>query len=197
MKDGKPIPYAVSGRGGPSEIIATPVFWKKRVYVAIGQDPEHDEGQGNLSCIDATKTGDISKTGKIWENREIDRSMSTVSIDPQSGLLFIADFTGYVRCLDAETGKTYWSHDTKSHIWGSTLVADGKVYIGDESQTLTVLEASKEKKILSQTDLGAPIYSTPVVANGVLYVGTQDRLYAFQSSGMMGRDEIPKVKLKN
>ena len=33
---------------GPSEINATPVFYKNRVYVAIGQDPEHGEGVGRL-----------------------------------------------------------------------------------------------------------------------------------------------------
>src|ERR1051326_5234259 len=44
---------------GPSEINATPVFYKNRVYVAVGQDPEHGEGVGILSCIDATKTGDF------------------------------------------------------------------------------------------------------------------------------------------
>ena len=33
---------------GPSEINATPVFYKNRVYVAVGQDPEHGEGVGDL-----------------------------------------------------------------------------------------------------------------------------------------------------
>ena len=31
-----------------------------------------------------------------------------------------------------EGGELYWKHDTMSHIWGSTLVADGKVYVGNE-----------------------------------------------------------------
>ena len=40
---------------GPSEIIATPVFYNNRVYVAIGQDPLHGRGKGCVTCIDATK----------------------------------------------------------------------------------------------------------------------------------------------
>ena len=163
---------------GPSEINATPVFWKNRIYTAVGQDPEHGEGVGIITCIDATKTGDITQTGKIWSYDKIHRSLSTASITPE-GLLFIGDFSGYLHCFDAETGKLYWTHDLKSHIWGSTLVADGKVYIGNEDGDLTVFEASKEKKLLSVTNLGSPVYSTPVVANGVLYVSSNTHLFAF------------------
>jgi outer membrane protein assembly factor BamB len=167
---------------GPSEINATPVFWKNRVYTAVGQDPEHGEGVGILTCIDATKTGDITQTGKIWSYDKIHRSISTVSITPD-GLLFVGDFSGFLHCFDAETGKLYWTHDMKAHMWSSTLVADGKVYVGDEDGDLVVFEASKEKKILSTTNLGAPIYSTPVVADGILYVSSNTHLFAFQSTG--------------
>ena len=129
MRDGKPIKYPDAE--GPSEVNATPVFWKNRVYVAVGQDPEHGEGVGRLVCVDATKSGDITQTGLLWEYRGIHRSISTVSIAPGTGLLFVGDFSGFVHCLDAETGKLHWTHDMKAHMWGSTLVADGKVYVGD------------------------------------------------------------------
>jgi outer membrane protein assembly factor BamB len=180
----------------PSEVNATPVFWHNRVYVAVGQDPEHGEGVGYLNCIDATKTGDISKTGKIWSYDKIHRSLSTISITPD-GLMFIGDFSGFVHCLDAETGKVYWVHDMKAHMWGSTMVADGKVYCGDEDGDFVVFAASKEEKVLSQTNLGAPIYSTPVVANGVLYVHSNTHLFAFYDSQhkRMVSDEKPKVEI--
>lgn len=180
VKDGKPIRYPDAE--GPSEINATPVFYKNRVYVAIGQDPEHGEGVGRLVCVDATKTGDVTGSALIWDYRGIHRSISTVSIDPETGLLFVGDFSGFVHCLDAETGQLHWTHDMKAHMWGSTLVADGKVYVGDEDGDLVVLAATREKKVLSECNLGAPIYSTPVVANGVIYVGCNTHLYAFHDS---------------
>lgn len=166
---------------GPSEVNATPVFWKNRVYVATGQDPEHGEGVGNLTCIDPTKTGDVTGSAKVWSYNKINRSISTVSITPE-GLLFVGDFSGFVHCLDAETGKVYWVHDMKAHMWGSTMVADGKVYVGDEDGDLTVLAAAKEKKVLSEVNLGAPVYSTPVVANGTIYISSNTHLYAFTDS---------------
>lgn len=175
-KNGKAIRYPAAE--GPSEINSTPVFYKNRVYVAIGQDPEHGEGVGRLLCLDATKQGDIAKTGVIWDFKKINRSISTVSITPD-GLLFVGDFSGFVYCLNADTGEHYWTHDMKAHMWGSTFAADGKVYVGDEDGDFVVLEAAKTKKVLSETNLGAPVYSTPVVANGVIYVASNTHLYAF------------------
>jgi outer membrane protein assembly factor BamB len=179
VKDGRPIKYPAAD--GPSEINATPVFWKNRIYVPVGQDPEHGEGVGILTCIDATRKGDITQTGKIWSFDKINRSISTVSITPE-GLLFINDFSGYTYCLDAETGQHYWTHDHQSHIWGSTLVADGKVYVGNEDGEFLILAASKEKKEIFRTQLGAPIYSTPVVANDALYVASNRHLFAIRKN---------------
>ncbi len=193
-KDGQPIRYPAAE--GPSEINSTPVFYKNRVYVAIGQDPEHGEGVGRLVCIDATKTGDITDSGLIWDYRKIKRSISSVSIDPETNLLFIGDFSGFVYCLDADSGKEHWVYDMKAHMWGSTMVADGKVFVGDEDGDFVVLEASREKKVLSEINLGAPIYSTPVVANGVLYVASNTHLYAFRDqSKVKTTGDDPKVKL--
>lgn len=195
MKNGKPIKYPAAE--GPSEINSTPVLWKNRVYVAIGQDPEHGEGVGRLVCIDATKTGDVTDTATVWDYKGIHRSISTVSITPD-GLLFIGDFSGFVHCLDAETGKVHWVHDMKAHMWGSTMVADGKLYLGDEDGDFVIMAAAKEKKILSETNLGAPIYSTPVVANGVLYVASQSHLYAVHDAARQQarKDEVPTVNSK-
>ncbi len=196
MKDGKPIKYPDAE--GPNEINSTPVFYKNRVYVASGQDPEHGEGIGRLICLDATKTGDLTTAGVIWEYRGIHRTISSVSIDPATDLLFIADFSGFVHCLDANTGKEYWKHDMKAHMWGSTFLADGKVYVGDEDGDFVILAATKEKKLISETNLGSPIYSTPIVANGVMYVGTQTHLFTVHDSAKasLTADQPPTVEVK-
>jgi len=188
-KDGKPIKYPAAE--GPSEINSTPVFYKNRVYVASGQDPEHGEGVGRLVCIDATKTGDLTQDGILWEYKGVKRSISTCSIDPATGLLFIADFSGFVHCLDAETGKLQWVHDMKAHMWGSTFVADGKVYVGDEDGDFTVLAADRKLKVISETNLGAPVYSTPIIANGTMYVGSQTHLFAIAAGAVPGAAEKP------
>lgn len=176
MKDGKPLKYATPE--GPSEVIATPVVYKGRVYTPIGQDPEHGEGLGNLVCIDPSKTGDISKTGTVWTYDKIARSLSTPAI--LDDILYVADFSGFVHCVDANTGKPYWVYDTKSHIWGSTMIADGKVYIGTEDGDLVILQAGKTLKEIGKVDMRSPVYASPIAANGSLYVATPTHLYSIQ-----------------
>jgi outer membrane protein assembly factor BamB len=170
-------PFKYGHPRSPSGILATPVFHDGKVYIAIGQDPGQGEGIGALVCINAAAgTGDITRTGQVWMNKTIGRSLSTVAI--ADGLLYTADIAGKVYCLDLQTGAEVWKHDAEGAIWGSPLLADGKVYIGTETQTLWVLAAGREKKVISSTNLNASCFSTPVAANGVLYVLTGHALLA-------------------
>ncbi|MCX6344863.1 MAG: PQQ-binding-like beta-propeller repeat protein [Armatimonadetes bacterium] len=161
---------------GPSEIVSTPVFYKNRVYVATGEDPAHGKGRAALACIDAAKKGDITKTGKIWVFTGIDRSVSTVAIS--GGLLYAADYSGRVFCLNPDTGKLIWQYDTEQPICASPMAVDGKVYVGTERGNLFTFAAGKKAQVLGITALGSPVTATPSAANGILYVMNQNTLFA-------------------
>ncbi len=195
--------WELGGAGTRNAIISTPVFHENSVILAVGQDPEHAEGVGHIYRIDATKSGDVSSrietaegsgefkdnpnSGQIWHLGGLDdeeelifrRTLSTVAI--QGGLVYAADLSGFVHCIDFKTGERYWQHDTFSAIWGSTLVADGKVFIGDEDGELTVLQTGKQEKVLAVKEFNSSVYSTPTIANGILYVTDRSRLYAFET----------------
>jgi outer membrane protein assembly factor BamB len=67
--------------------------------------------------------------------------------------------------------------------YGSSFVADGKVYIGTETGTLWTLKAGKQLQVLSKTRLKtSPI--TLTAADGVLYVPTQHSLLAIPGDGL-------------
>lgn len=159
-----------------NEVISTPVIYQDKIYIANGQDPEHGEGVGHLYAIDATKRGDITKTGLVWHYDKIRRSISTGAI--YNGLLFYADFSGFLHCIDLATGKPYWTHDLLAAIWGSPMVINGKVYLGDEDGDIVVLEASKEKKLLGEMNMGSSVYGTAVPANGTLFLMNRNQLWA-------------------
>ena len=159
-----------------NEIVSTPVIWQNRVFIANGQDPESGQGPGHLYAIDATKRGDITESGRLWHYDKIKRSISTGAI--AGGLLFYADFTGYLHCLDVNTGQPYWTHDTLSAVWGSPIAIDGKVYLGDEDGDVLIMEAGKQEKLIATVNMGSSVYSTPAPANGTLYVTNRNQLFA-------------------
>jgi outer membrane protein assembly factor BamB len=159
-----------------NEVISTPIIVDNVVYIANGQDPEHGEGVGHLYAIDATKRGDITTTGKLWHYGDIRRSISTGSLF--NGILFYSDFSGFLHALDAKTGKPFWKHDMFAAIWGSPIVIDGKIYLGDEDGDVTVLNADKTLKVLAENNMGSSVYSTATPANGTLFILNRNQLIA-------------------
>ncbi len=160
--------------------VSTPVFSGSKVFMSVGQDPESGQGVGHAYCIDPARRGDIAESGRVWKYDKINRSISTAAV--ADGLVYISDFKGILHCLDAGTGKPYWTFDMMAPVWGSPLVADGKVYLGDQDGDVAVLKAGLEMKKISEIDMGNSVCSTPVPANGVLYIMTHSELYAIAVS---------------
>jgi len=159
-----------------NELIATPVIFDGKVYIGNGQDPEHGEGIGHFYAIDATKRGDITQSGRVWQFDKTRRSISTAAI--ADGLVYVADFSGYLHCLDAKTGQEYWTHDVLAAVWASPFVLDGRVYLGDEDGDVVVLQAGKELKVLHEMNMGSAVYGTVVPANGTLFLNNRTQLFA-------------------
>jgi outer membrane protein assembly factor BamB len=237
--------YELGGTGDRSDFIGTPVVHDNKVYIGVGQDPEHSTGIANFYCLAPTKRGDISKfletkekdkDGKEkigekpnpnscevwrygWEEKrpwaprdfKFGRTMSTACV--VDDVVYISELHGYLHCLDAKTGAHYWQYDTKSSIWGSPYYVDGKVFLATDSGDMFVFKHDKkpqtidevaaamnapdmkaaraiQKKerarvekeyLLGKVEFDAPIRSTPIVANGVLWVMTEKTLYALKT----------------
>jgi outer membrane protein assembly factor BamB len=131
---------------------------------------------------------DVDQNGEIDDFLEtMHRSLSTVTI--KDDILYTADFSGIIHCMDAKTGKVYWTHDMLGACWGSCLIADNKVFIGDEDGDLYIFEHSKEKKWLNQhpeedtnptLNMGSSVLGTPIIANNVLYIYNKNTLFAIK-----------------
>lgn len=159
-------------------------------------------------CACDPKQGDFTRpnpnSGAIWHyggsDRDGDsklsfeesfhRSLGSPAI--QHSLLFIADYSGLMHCIDARTGEALWADDLLSAVWSTCVIADGKVLIGDEDGNLTIYRAARTRQRVHGDDapsFGASIYSTPAIANDTLFVATKDSLFAI-------REEIRQANLQ-
>jgi outer membrane protein assembly factor BamB len=159
-----------------NELISTPVIIDNVVYIANGQDPEHGEGVGHAYAIDGTKRGDITKTGMIWHYDKIRRSISTAAV--HNGIVYMADFSGFLHALDAKTGKPFWTHDMFAAVWSSPMIVDGKLYLGDEDGDVVIMQPGKEAKVIAEMNMGSSVYGTVVPANGAMYIVNRNQIWA-------------------
>jgi len=213
--------YALN-RATRNHIIATPVVYDGMVYVGVGEDPEHGEGQGHLWCIDPNKRGDVSPTivfnskdpstpaatrrlqaliekegdfqrdnpnsAAVWHymgnnpkvfEEQMHRTCGTVAI--KDDLLVIADFSGVIHCVDAKTGKAYWTYDMLAASWASALIVGDKIFYSDEDGDIVIFKLAKEMEMLGEFNMGSAVYTTPVVANDTLYIANRNRIYAIKA----------------
>jgi outer membrane protein assembly factor BamB len=170
-----------SGGGGTrTSIVATPVIFDDKVFLAAGDDPESARGPGHLYAIGATLKGDVTERGKLWHvgGKDFGRTITSVAI--ADGLLYAVDLDGFLSCFDVKTDQRHWRYDMQAAVWGSPCIADGKVLLGNVDGELVVLQHAAVLKELARNDMRNAIYTTPAVADGVLYVATQRFLYAIQ-----------------
>jgi outer membrane protein assembly factor BamB/HEAT repeat protein len=158
-----------------SSIIASPVFADGRVFVAMGQSPGHGNGPSFIHAISPNGQGDVTRSGLLWTSREVGRVVGTPIV--RDGLLYVGDLGGTVHCLDAATGTHLWKHETNDAIWGCLLLAGDRLYVGNAEGLMTVLRAGRQKELLAQIEMDAPLYSRPAVIGDALYLATASRLY--------------------
>ncbi len=180
--DGNPkeAKYVIGGAGTRNYIVGTPVFHGNKVFIGMGQDPEHGEAPGHLWAVPADLEGDV--TGKhAWHRggEEFRRTISTVAI--LDGIVYATDLSGFLYALDEATGQLYWQHDAFAAIWGSPFVAEGRVYLGDEDGDVVILKAGKTKELIAELNMGSSVLTTPVAKDGVLYVMSRNRLWALKN----------------
>ena len=140
-----------------NEVIGTPVIYEDKVYIANGQDPEHGEGVGHLYAIDATKRGDITKTGRSGTTtRSAARSRRPSIAD---GLLYIPDFSGFLHCLDAKTGQELL--DARRLRRGLGLDAGGRRQGLPRRRGRRRRRAAggQGKKVLAEMNMGSAVYA--------------------------------------
>ena len=76
---------------------------------------------------------DANGDGKLDFEEQFHRSISTVAI--KNDLLFVPDFSGLFHCVDAKTGKAYWTYDMLAAAWGSAMIVGDKVMSATKTAT--------------------------------------------------------------
>lgn len=160
----------------PSNIYGMPVIHDGLLYVAGGGDWFWGKNAAWVKCIRPGGSGDVTATHLVWSASLGRHTMSTPAV--QDGLVYVADSMRNFHCLDARTGESLWTQELQGEVWASAFIADGRVHIGTRRGDFWIFAHDRSRRILHQSNLGAPISATAVAANHTLYLASMKNLFA-------------------
>ncbi|MBM4040062.1 MAG: hypothetical protein FJ290_16275 [Planctomycetes bacterium] len=132
-----------------------------------------------LMAVNPGGSGDVGKTHVAWkETRGVAEVPSPLVY--QRRIYMVRD-GGTASCLDAETGRLLWRErlGAVGGYYASPVAGDGKVYFASARGVVTVVAAGDSFQRLAANDLREPLYATPAIAEGRLYIRTARHLHAF------------------
>jgi len=98
------------------------------------------------------------------------------------GVVYIVRNGGILTSYDAETGRILKTGRLESAVGAysaSPVSAEGRIYLASEDGQVTIVQAGREWMVLGSSDLGEPVFATPALLAGRVYVRTASALYAF------------------
>jgi outer membrane protein assembly factor BamB len=161
-------PYELGGKSERSYIVATPVLWENRIFIAPGQEIEHFDGPGCLYCIDPTKTGDVS--------RELDDGPGKAKANPNSAVIWhtLGPFPDGVPKHNSKKGIL---EQRDGYLFGRTIssctVYDGLVYAADVTGYFFCFDAKTGKPYWIH-DLKSAVYSAPLWVDGKVLIADEN-----------------------
>lgn len=136
-----------------------------------------------LFAIKPGGSGDCTDTHVVWQqNKHLPYVSSPVAAN---GRVFTMKSGGLASAYDAKSGSPIYQAervDASGDYYASAVAADGRVYVISQRGTVVVLDATSDNlKVLSRTELKAPVFASPAIVDGVIYLRTDKRLYAFRT----------------
>jgi len=182
-----------SGRGDISPTLAvkaddhSQVLPHRRIQAVVKEEGEVAIPNPNSGAVWHFSEQDVDGDGEVAFEETMHRACGTVAI--KDDILYLADFSGILHVVDAQTGQQLWHYDMFAAAWGSPLIADGRVFIGDEDGDVAIFPHTRDgsKAVVDDTpalgeiNMYNSVYSTPIVANGTLFIANRTHLFAIET----------------
>jgi outer membrane protein assembly factor BamB len=170
--------WECGGLGG--NVIPAPVSEDGIVWVMSGyRNP-------NLLAIRLDRQGDLTGTDAILWTNQRGNSYTPAPVLEDGKLYFVSD-NGLLTCLDAKTGQPHYIQQRLPKPYSfkaSPVSAGGKLYLATEDGDVVVVKMGEEYEVVATNKIQDEMFiSSPAVADGTLYLRSQEALYAIRESG--------------
>lgn len=160
-----------------SNVIPAPVRLNDIVIVMSG----HREP--NLLAIKLGRTGDLTGTDAIvWTNNR-GNSYTAAPVLHDNKIYFVTD-SGMLSCFNATTGEAYYRQQRLPKAYNfkaSPIGVNGKLYLATEEGDVVVVRMGEKYEVLATNTLEDQMFiASPAVAEGSLYLRSQEALYCIR-----------------
>lgn len=165
--------YPVTTRG----INTSPLVVGNTVYGGHGEENVDSKQMGALFALDATKTGDISKTGELWRVKELFVGRSSPLL--VNDRIYVVQDDARLVVIDPKTGKNLGNKKLGTSQRSNLLYADGKIFATETNGRWYTFEPTENGvKVLHQMRLEKQeCHGSPIVSHGRMYVPTTGAMY--------------------
>ena len=132
-----------------------------------------------LVAIRPQGEGDLTLSSVLWkQQRNIPEVPSPLYYKDR---VYLIANGGILSCLAASSGNVVYRGRVGAPgiYYSSPVAAAGKVFVASGEGVISVLRAGDSLEVLSNNNLGEPIYGTPAVVGSALYVRSANHLWAF------------------
>ena len=117
---------------------------------------------------------------ELWRH-EANFNYVIPSLLAYDGVLYIVRNGGILTTYDAATGEKLRVARLTGALGGysaSPVAADGRIWFASEEGNVTVIRAGRDWEVEQVNEIGEGIFATPALSDGVIYLRTDDALYA-------------------
>jgi len=154
---------------GPSEITVSTVAWSNDLVFASGGFPETQ-----VICIRADGSGDVTNSHVVW--RQDLKAYVPSPLFVNDRLVLVRD-DGVAVGFDPNNGDLLWKERLGGNFSASPGCAGGLVYASNEKGVTFVFRVSPDFQLITENDLGEPVFASPVFLQEQIYIRTAKHLY--------------------
>ena len=136
-------------------------------------------GDHGLLAIKPGGSGDVTATNILWrENRSVPEIPAPLYSNHR---VYTVTNGGIVSCMEAATGKLLYRNrlGVGGSYYASPVLAAGNIYFTSGDGVVSVIRDSEKFELAAKNDLGEPVFATPAIVDGIVYVRTISHLFAF------------------
>ena len=170
-------------KGVQSNAIHTPVVGEGVVIVSAGFPAK------KVIAIRPGGSGDITGTAQVLWTYEKGTAY-VVSPILYGDLVYLVSDRGIMTALDARTGAVKYEGGrvpVPASFTGSPIAANGRILLTSEDGDTFVIRAGATHEVLSTNSVGEPVYATPAISNGRIYIRGEKHLFAVRQGARGSR----------